>query len=66
MATVSFIKPMLLKPSAAMPVGKQWLYEMKFDGFSGLATTSGKDVQIFSRNGSPIAKVATGRTFCQE
>ena len=35
----------------ALPSGKDWLFEVKFDGYRALAATSGDDVRIFSRNG---------------
>jgi bifunctional non-homologous end joining protein LigD len=50
-----FINPMLLKPSAVLPVGDQWRYELKFDGFRGLAIKEGKDVRLFSRNGRSLS-----------
>jgi DNA ligase D-like protein (predicted ligase) len=46
---LTFINPMLLRPSQALPRGDQWLYELKFDGFRGLAIKNGKEVQLWSR-----------------
>jgi DNA ligase D-like protein (predicted ligase) len=52
---ITFIEPMLLKPAATLPLGEQWRYELKFDGFRGLAVKDGKDVRLFSRNGRDLS-----------
>jgi hypothetical protein len=40
---------MLLQPCKVLPRGNHWLYELKFDGFRGVAIKNGKDVQLWSR-----------------
>lgn len=53
---ITFIEPMLLKPAAVLPRGEQWGYELKFDGFRGLAVKDGAEVRLFSRNGRDLSK----------
>ena len=36
-AKVSFIEPMLLLRTEKLPEGKEWLYELKLDGYRALA-----------------------------
>ncbi len=37
-----------------LPEGDDWVYEIKFDGFRGLAIKDGDDVQLLSRNNKPL------------
>lgn len=39
--------------------GNQWLYELKFDGFRGIAVKDGNLVRLFSRNGRDLSKKFT-------
>ena len=36
----------------ALPEGKEWLYEVKFDGYRCLAGRDGKGVTLWSRRGN--------------
>lgn len=50
------VTPMLAKLERELPVGEQWRYEPKFDGFRALAFCDGADVDIRSRNHRPFAR----------
>jgi bifunctional non-homologous end joining protein LigD len=49
-STPHFIKPMLLKLVPRLPVGKQWQYEIKWDGYRGLASIRTGNARLYSRN----------------
>jgi bifunctional non-homologous end joining protein LigD len=47
----SFVKPMLAKPAASLPDDtRNWLYEIKLDGYRCLGLRHDKGVKLFSRN----------------
>lgn len=47
---------MKLLPVKSLPEGDQWLYELKLDGFRGLAVKDSQGVCIWSRNRNDIGK----------
>jgi ATP-dependent DNA ligase len=48
--------PMEAKIASELPTGPQWDYEPKWDGFRCLAFRDGKDVQLQSKAGQPLAR----------
>src|SRR5216684_5926052 len=49
-AKATFIEPMLLLPTGALPEAAEWLYELKLDGYRALAFNSAGRVHLRSRN----------------
>lgn len=47
-----FIKPQLATLTDTMPQGKDWLHEVKFDGYRVLAYVNGGHVTMYTRNGN--------------
>ncbi len=45
-----FIEPMLSKPVNKLPEGREWIYEIKFDGYRAEAIRNGKNFDLVSRN----------------
>ena len=46
------IKPMLASLHEGKPFdGKEWLFEMKWDGYRAIAQKKGNTVLLYSRNG---------------
>src|ERR1700736_5181390 len=48
--------PMEMRSVSDVPVGPQWQYEPKMDGFRCLAFRDGRDVQLQSKAGQPLAR----------
>jgi ATP-dependent DNA ligase len=48
------IKPQLARSSRDLPVGEEWRYEPKWDGFRTLVFRDGDEVYLQSRNGRPM------------
>jgi bifunctional non-homologous end joining protein LigD len=46
----TFIPPMLLLPTAALPEGQAWSYELKLDGYRALAVKTAGSIRLRSRN----------------
>ncbi|UOQ45093.1 DNA ligase D [Halobacillus salinarum] len=49
------IKPMLLTMSDDVPEGKDWLYEIKYDGYRALLFCTESDCRLISRNGKDLS-----------
>jgi bifunctional non-homologous end joining protein LigD len=49
-AKATFIPPMLLLPTATLPEGPAWSYELKLDGYRALAVKTAGTVRLRSRN----------------
>jgi bifunctional non-homologous end joining protein LigD len=47
---------MLLLAAKLIPRGEQWLYELKFDGFRGVAVKDANRVRLLSRNQRDLSK----------
>ena len=48
--------PMEALPAATLPVGEQWQYEPKWDGFRCLAFRDGKKIDLQSKSGKPLTR----------
>ncbi len=48
-APPGFVAPMLALLAEKLPVGSEWLYEVKVDGIRAVAVKQGRDVQLYSR-----------------
>ena len=46
---------MLATPSAVLPSGDDWAYEMKWDGVRALAVVEHATVRLLSRNGNDVS-----------
>jgi ATP-dependent DNA ligase len=50
------VQPQLARPKAELPVGEQWAYEPKYDGFRAIVFADGERTTIQSRGGKPLAR----------
>jgi ATP-dependent DNA ligase len=50
------IEPQLARPKAELPVGEQWAYEPKYDGFRAIVFVNGDEFVIQSRGGKPLGR----------
>jgi bifunctional non-homologous end joining protein LigD len=49
-----FVEPMKCLPVDAVPIGEDWLYELKFDGYRVLVIIGKGEVILLSRNGNDL------------
>ncbi len=54
--TPPFVTPMAARLVDALPEGREWLYEVKFDGYRALLLKNGRRVQIRSRNDNDLSR----------
>ena len=50
------IEPQLARSRAEVPVGEQWAYEPKYDGFRAIVFVDGTDVVVQSRGSKPLGR----------
>ena len=50
------IEPQLARSKGELPVGEDWVYEPKYDGFRAIAFVDGDDCVIQSRGGKPLSR----------
>ena len=50
------VSPMLAKLAREMPVGEQWSYEPKWDGFRCIVFRDGDEIELGSRNEKPLTR----------
>ena len=50
------LKPQLARSKTELPVGDEWAYEPKYDGFRAIAFVDGEEAMIQSRGGKPLSR----------
>ena len=50
------VEPMLAKSAPTIPLGDDWRYEPKWDGFRSIIFRHGTDVELGSRNSKPLTR----------
>jgi ATP-dependent DNA ligase len=48
------LQPQLARSAKELPVGEQWCYEPKYDGFRAIAFVDGEEMVLQSRGGKPL------------
>jgi ATP-dependent DNA ligase len=57
------IAPQLARSATALPVGEEWSYEQKYDGFRAIAFVDGDEVKLQSRTGNDLTRYFPELTF---
>lgn len=52
----SLVKPMLASPGTTIFNDKNWIYELKYDGYRALANINKGNVELYTRNGISLNK----------
>lgn len=50
------VDPQLARPGKELPLGEQWCYEPKFDGFRAIAFVDGDELMLQSRGSKPLQR----------
>jgi len=50
------LEPQLARSKPELPVGEQWVYEPKYDGFRAIVFVDGQQCTIQSRSGKPLSR----------
>lgn len=53
---VDFVEPMAAQPAGTLPEGREWLYEVKWDGFRALILKDARGLRLLSRNNKSLAE----------
>jgi bifunctional non-homologous end joining protein LigD len=59
-SSISFVIPMAAQGVKALPSGKEWLYELKIDGYRALLMKDGGHVEIRSRRDNELTRTYPG------
>jgi len=57
------VQPQLARSAKQLPLGEQWAYEPKFDGFRAIAFVDGDEAYLQSRAGKPLGRYFPEVTF---
>ena len=57
------IEPQLARSAKELPLGDQWSYEPKFDGFRAIAFVDGEELMLQSRGAKPLGRYFPEVTF---
>jgi len=50
------IEPQLARSKPELPLGEDWVYEPKYDGFRAIAFVDGDECMVQSRSGKPLSR----------